>query len=94
MIKEMKLKPKTEALLGLIYMKYWADEEEREKFQEKIKEEEEILSKEEKIGFENNIFKEMKKEQEEVKQKSLLQEYKKEKWFSQMIDRIKKFLRR
>ena len=36
-IKDMNLKPETEALLGLIYMKYWANEEEKLKFEDKIK---------------------------------------------------------
>lgn len=31
-ISEIKLKPKTEALLGLIYLKYWANEEEKKNF--------------------------------------------------------------
>ena len=39
-IKEMDLKPKTHALLGLIYLKYWANEEEKvnlKKEQKKMK---------------------------------------------------------
>ena len=31
-IKKMELKTETEALLGLIYMKYWANEEEKNNF--------------------------------------------------------------
>lgn len=34
---EIKLKPKTEALLGIIYLKYWADEEGKKEFQKKLK---------------------------------------------------------
>ena len=36
-ISDMKLKPKTEAILGLIYMKYWANEKEKKEFENKIK---------------------------------------------------------
>lgn len=39
---EINLKPKTEALLGIIYLKYWADENEKIEFRKKlIKNEEE-----------------------------------------------------
>lgn len=34
---EINLKPKTEALLGIIYLKYWADEEGKKEFQKKLK---------------------------------------------------------
>lgn len=34
---EINLKPKTEALLGIIYLKYWADEEGKREFQKKLK---------------------------------------------------------
>ena len=30
---ELKLRPKTEALLGLIYLKYWSNGEEQKKFE-------------------------------------------------------------
>ena len=34
---EINLKPKTEALLGIIYLKYWADEEGKREFRKKLK---------------------------------------------------------
>ena len=40
-ISELNLKPKTEALLGIIYLKYWADNEGKEKFYKRMKENEE-----------------------------------------------------
>lgn len=54
-IKELRLKPKTEALLGLIYFKYWADEEGKKEFSKKIKQNEEQYQKElrEKYSVEN-----------------------------------------
>ena len=39
-IKELELKPKTHALLGMIYLKYWANEEEKIAFTKRAKENE------------------------------------------------------
>ena len=39
-ISDLKLKPKTEALLGLIYMKYWAEGKDKEEFEKRIKDNE------------------------------------------------------
>ena len=39
-IKELDLKPKTHALLGMIYLKYWANEEEKIAFTKRAKENE------------------------------------------------------
>ena len=39
-ISNLKLKPKTEALLGLIYMKYWAEGKDKEEFKKRIKDNE------------------------------------------------------
>ena len=44
-IKDLKLKPKTEALLGIIYLKYWANEVERKEFYMRAKENEEKYQK-------------------------------------------------
>lgn len=54
-IKEMNLNPKTEALLGIIYLKYWADEQEKIKFLNECKERENIYQEqlEEKYSVEN-----------------------------------------
>lgn len=57
-IKELNLKPKTQALLGLIYLRYWADEEGKEKFNQKLNENEKEYQKElqEKYSV-DNLFK-------------------------------------
>ena len=39
-ISDLKLKPKTEALLGLIYMKYWAEGKDKEKFKKRVRDNE------------------------------------------------------
>lgn len=61
-IKELQLKPKTEALIGIIYLKYWANKEEKEKFNKKIKENEEKYQKRlsEKYNV-DNLFKDKKR---------------------------------
>lgn len=58
LIKELDLKPKTQALLGLIYLKYWADKDGKEKFNKKLKANEEKYQNElrEKYSI-DNIFK-------------------------------------
>lgn len=56
-IKELKLKPKTEALLGIIYLKYWANEEERIKFTKEARDKEIIRQRELRKKYNNNIFK-------------------------------------
>lgn len=55
-IRDMELKPKTEAILGLIYLKYWADEEGKKKFEQKIKENEEFLANELNNDFNKEVF--------------------------------------
>ena len=57
-IEELKLAPKTKALLGLIYLNYWADIEGKEKYRAKLRENErryqEELSRKYSV---NNLFK-------------------------------------
>lgn len=61
-IKCMELKPKTLALLGLIYIKYWANEEEKENFINKAKENEKHFLEQQRINYNpNNIFKDTEK---------------------------------
>ena len=93
-IKELKLKPKTEAILGLIYMKYWTDEEGKKNFKEKIKRNQEEFSKEEKIAFDNEVFGVQQNNNEILENNNLPQEYKRTNWFSEMLEKIKKIFRR
>ena len=46
-ISDLKLKPKTEALLGLLYMKYWAEGKDKEEFKKKLRDNE--------MKYQNNI---------------------------------------
>lgn len=90
-IKDMKLQPETEALLGLIYMKYWANEEEKIKFENKIKNNEIAYQEELNAKYNvDNLFKQKDFENKEklptvIKQKSFLQK---------IIDKIKNIFRR
>lgn len=90
-IKDMNLKPETEALLGIIYMKYWANEEEKIKFQEKIKNNEIAYQEKLKAKYNtDNLFKQKEVENKEelptiIKQKS---------FFKKIIDKIKNIFRR
>ena len=54
-IQEMNLSSKTQALLGIIYIKYWADKQEKIKFLNECKEREDIYQEqlEEKYSVEN-----------------------------------------
>jgi len=93
-IKDMELKPKTEAILGWIYMKYWADEEGKKKFKNKIKTNEEILDKQEKIAFETVNFESNAKNAYEIGRNALPEEYKKTNRFLRIINKLKQTLRR
>ena len=54
----MGIKPKTAGLLGMIYVKYWANEEEKQEFMRKANENEQIYQEELRAKFNlNDIFK-------------------------------------
>ena len=89
-IKEMELKPETEAILGLIYMKYWANEEEKSEFQEKIKNNEIAYQKELREKYNTDqLFKSKESTIEElpvvISQKS---------FWKRLIDKIKNIFKR
>ena len=57
-LKDMGIKPKTAGLLGMIYVKYWANEEEKQEFMRKANENEQIYQEELRAKFNlNDIFK-------------------------------------
>lgn len=72
-LKDMGIKPKTAGLLGIIYVKYWANEEEKEKFMRKANENEQIYQEELRAKYNpNDIFKtEKNNEFEETKNENL-----------------------
>lgn len=96
-IKELNLKPKTQALLGLIYLKYWADEEGKEKFNKKIKANEEKYQQELREKYNtDNLFK--KKEniikQENEQEETQLPTVQNKSFIQKIIEKIKGIFRR
>lgn len=96
-IKEMELKPKTQALLGLIYLKYWANEEEKLEFRKKARENEVNYQKELNEKYNpDNLFKNKEKiiVSDDNKTNMTLQKVKKETFIQRVIQKIKEIFRR
>lgn len=96
-IKEMELKPKTQALLGLIYLKYWADEEGKRAFKKKAKENEIKYQEELREKYNtDNLFKNKKETiiDENIKQEMALQTVRHETFIQKIINKIKGVFRR
>lgn len=96
-IKELNLKPKTQALLGLIYLRYWADEEEKIKFNQKLNENEKKYQKElqEKYSV-NNLFKNKTTviNQENIQEETQLIRLQNKTFIQKIIEKIKVIFRR
>lgn len=100
-IAEMELKPKTKAILGLIYLKYWGDKQGKKAFTNRIKENEikyqEVLR--EKYNP-DNMFKKsaaiVEKKQEEIEQvqEIALTTIKEDTLIQKIIRKIKEVFRR
>lgn len=87
-ISEMNLKPKTEALLGIIYLKYWADEKGKKEFQEKLDKNEEIYIKQAEEQYNSdNLFENNKSK--EIDNTNLPQVVKKESFIKKIINKLK-----
>lgn len=96
-IKELELKPKTHALLGMIYLKYWANDEEKIAFTKRAKENEIKYQEElrEKYNTEN-LFKNKKviEQQEIVEQSEQLSVIQNKSFIQKIINKIKNIFRR
>lgn len=95
-IKEMDLKPKTQALLGLIYLKYWADEEGKRAFKKKAKENEIKYQEELREKYNtDNLFKNKKEiiKDENIKEEMVLQTIQHETFIQRIINKIKGIFR-
>ena len=98
-IKELNLKSKTKGLLGLIYLKYWANEEEKKAFTKKLKENEEKYQNYAKQKYNSdNLFKNnrnliIRRESQTVEQVELPVVYNKT-IIQMIIQKIKKFFRK
>ena len=96
-ISELGLKPKTQALLGLIYLKYWANEEDKEKFNKKIRNNEEKYQKELKEKYStDNLFKNKETivKQENIQKESQLTLIQNKTFIQKIIEKIKGIFRR
>ena len=89
-IKEMELKPKTKAILGMIYLNYWADEDGKKRFKAKLKENEESYQQE--LREKYNVEKVFNKRKTEVMEESTPSELpaviKKETLLQRIINKI------
>lgn len=98
-INGMNLKKETRELLGFIYITWWCDKEEREKYKNLIhegnKKKEEIRE----LYDASDLFKNKKKieqvidKPEEISQEKSIIEYKKENIFKKFINKILKFFK-
>ena len=94
-IKEMGLKQKTQDILGVIYLKYWADEQGKIEFEAKIKENEKKYQQELKEKYNtDNLFKIKNKEDFVQVEEKQLQVVQKETFIQKIINRIKNIFRR
>ena len=92
-IKEMDLKPKTHALLGLIYFKYWANEEEKVDFKKRARENEIKYQEELREKYNtNNLFRNQKETivNKNTKQETSLKIVKNETFIQKIISKIRK----
>lgn len=95
-IKEMNLKPKSQALLGLIYLKYWADEEGKRAFKKRARENEIKYQAELREKYNtDNLFKNKKEivRDENVQQEMSLQTVQQESFIRKIINKIKGIFR-
>lgn len=95
-IKEMELKPKTQALLGLIYLKYWANEEEKIAFKKRARENEIKYQEELREKYNtDNLFRNKKEvvRYENVQQEMSLQTVRHETFIQKIINKIKEMFR-
>lgn len=91
-ISEMNLKPKTEAILGLIYMKYWANEQERIEFKNKIEENERIFREQMKEKYnQENLFN--KENNKDLREELNVKPVEKQTFIQKLINKIKKIFR-
>lgn len=95
-IKEMNLKPKSQALLGLIYLKYWADEEGKKAFKNRARENEIKYQEELREKYNtDNLFKNKKEiiRDEKIKEEMALQTIQHETFIQRIINKIKGIFR-
>lgn len=94
-IKEMGLKQKTQDILGVIYLKYWADEQGKQKFRAKIMENDRKHQEELREKYNtDNLFKQKTKDEIKPAEEMQLQVVQKETFMQKIINKIKGIFRR
>ena len=91
-IKDMNLKDKTKNILAVIYSNYWCDNEKKEEFNQRLKENDKRYQEELKEKYSTeNLFKRKEKmvEKENIKQKEIIVIEPKESIFKKLIKKIK-----
>ena len=97
--KDQEMLLETRAIMGHIYLKYWADETEKSIIENKLKEDLKKADEAKREKYDpNNIFKSVKEEVEENKDEALEEEVKdlvevKESFISKIINKIKEFFK-
>lgn len=92
---EIKLQSKTKALLSVIYLKYWANEEEKKKFKAMAKENERKYQEEIRAKYSTESLFKNNRIQQETKEEitELPTVVAKETWIQRIINKIKKMFR-
>lgn len=96
-MNELNLKSKTRALLGLIYIKYWANEDEKKKFNKKIRVNEEKYQEELRKKYStDNLFKNKEKiiKQEITQEETQILVVKNKTFIQKIVEKIQRIFRR
>lgn len=89
-IKDLKLKPKTEAILGIIYLKYWANEDEKIAFRKRARRNEEECQRQLREKYNtDNLFKNVSMKMLKDNQKQELLEIKEKTFIQELVRKIK-----
>lgn len=90
-LKDMNISEKTKNILAILYMNYWCDEANKEKYKMILKENEKSYQKEIKAKYNtDNLFKNKKTEEIEIKEETqALVEYKQKTFIQKVWDKIK-----
>lgn len=92
-LKDMELKPKTKALICLIYREYFCDESQKKEYDKKLAEEELEYQKELKTKYNtDNLFKKELSTRQQSKQEATLIKNKEPNFFKKILKRISKLM--
>lgn len=94
-LKDMDLKPKTRALISLIYREYFCDENQKKEYDKRIAEAELEYQKELKAKYNtDNLFRNKLSREQETRQKINILEGKEQNFFQKKLNSIPKLLKK